>query len=171
MSHYDELYPGRFLKATTLERPMTIRIISLGGEVLEGDDGEKAKGILRYRAPGADGKPIEGDMVFAKTNAILTAAALGTADYKAWAGRLITIANDPSVMFGREKVGGIRVCGSPELKAPMTVEVKRPRRKKVERYTLQPTDNQGRVRAPSAPPQQQAAPPPADERTPGVDDA
>jgi hypothetical protein len=164
MAHYDELYPGRFLKATTLERPITIRIIALGGEVLEGDDGEKAKGILRYRTAGPDGQPVEGELVFCKTNAILTAAVLGTSDYKAWAGHTITIANDPTVMFGRDRVGGVRVCGSPELKKALTVEVKRPRRKKVERYTLQPTDAQGRVRAAAAP--SAPAQPPPDEPRP-----
>lgn len=163
MPHYDELFPGRFLKGTTLERPITIKIVALGGEMLEGDDGEKAKGILKYRTVTGD----NGEMVFAKTNAVLTAAVLGTTDYAAWSGRLITIANDPSVMFGKERVGGIRVVGSPELVKPMVVDIKRPRRKKGDRYTLQPTDNQGRVRtsaAPQAPAAQQDPAPPAAEQ-------
>lgn len=159
MPHYDELYPGRFTKAATLEHPITIRILSLGGEQLEGDDGVKAKGVLRYRTAGPDGKPIEGEAVWCRTNAILTAAALGTDDYKAWANRTITIKNDPTVMFGREAVGGIRVCGSPELKKQIEVKIKRPRRKNPDKYVLHPTDAQGRVRQASAPaPAQGAAP-------------
>lgn len=150
MPHFDELYPGRFLKGTTLERPITIRIVEMVGEQLEGDDGMKAKGVLKYRTAGKDGQPVNGEMVFAKTNAILTAAALGTADYKAWAGHTITIAHDPGVMFGRERVGGIRVIGSPELKGPLSVEVKRPRRKRADTYTLQPTDAQGNIRGAEA---------------------
>ena len=78
MSHYDELYPGRFLKGTCLDKPITIRILSLGGEKLAGDDGEKAKGILRYRTAGPDGKPIEGEIVWCKTNSALAAAIFGT---------------------------------------------------------------------------------------------
>src|SRR5687767_9934145 len=121
--HYDELYPGRFLKGTTLPHPITIRIVSLGGETLEGDDGEKAKGILRYRTAGPNGKPIEGEIVWCKTNAILTAAIFATPDYAAWSGRLLTIGHDPSVTFGKERIGGIRVVGSPELDKVKTVDI------------------------------------------------
>jgi hypothetical protein len=173
MPHYDELYPGRFLKGSTLEHPITIRILSLGGEVLEGDDGEKAKGVLKYRTAGPNG-PVNGEIVWAKTNAILTAKALGTDDYTAWAGHTITIANDPSIMFGKEKVGGIRVVGSPELKLTLIVDVKRPRRKKPERYTLRPTDAQGRVRQGTGPtppeePDWGVPGPPTEEREPGAE--
>lgn len=138
MPHFDELYPGRFLKAAVLERPRTIRILGLRIENLAGDDGEKAKGVLRYRD--ASG---EGEIVWCRTNAILTARALGTDDYAEWAGKLITIHNDPSVTFGRERTGGIRVYGSPELTAPRKVEIKRPRRRTPEVYVLRPTDVNG----------------------------
>ncbi len=142
MPHYDELYPGRFLKGTTLEGPTVIRILSMGGEVLEGEKGNENKGILRYRTAGRDGRPVEGEIVWCKTNAILTSHILGS-DYAAWAGRCITIHYDPTVKLGREQVGGIRVFGSPELKEPKTVEIKRPRRK-AERWRLVPTDGKGR---------------------------
>jgi hypothetical protein len=146
MAHYDSLYPGRFTRATTIEQPTTIRIVSLSGEALEGDDGAKAKGVLSYKTADANGNVITGEIIWCRTNAILTAAALGTNDYTAWAGRLITIANDPSVMFGRDRVGGIRVFGSPDLKTKLKVDIKRPRRKTPDRFELQPTDMQGRVR-------------------------
>lgn len=150
MPHFDELYPGRFLKGTTLAGPMTIRITSMGGEKLEGDDGMKAKGILKYQS-----KNGPGEIVWCKTNAILTAAILGE-DYTQWAGKLITIFHDPSVKFGPEKVGGIRVYGAPTLTANKTVSVKRPRRKTPDVFTLRPT---GKPPAKSAAP----APPPAEE--------
>lgn len=176
--HYDELYPSRFTKATQLAQPMTVRIAGLSREDLEGDDGVKAKGVLRYRTAGPDGKPIDGEMVLARTNAALIAAIVGSDDHTTWPGHLITIANDPTVMFGKDKVGGIRVCGSPELKSTKRVEVKRPRRKRPDVYVLQPTDGKGRVttggtisdhgqRSPSPP---AAEAPPADNREPGADD-
>lgn len=165
MPSYETLYPGRFLRGATLEHPITIRILSLGGEVLEGDDGEKSKGILKYRAAGN----VTGEIVLAKTNAILIAKMLGTDDFTAWAGHTITIANDPNVMFGKERVGGIRVCGSPELTRTIVVNVKRPRRKNPERYTLRPTDKDGRVRQDTAPAPAEEPPPPADAPEPGTE--
>ena len=162
--HYDELYPGRFLKATTLTAPRTIRILSLGGELLPGDDGEKSKGILKYR----DELGV-GEIVWCKTNAALTARALGTDDYTQWANRLITIANDPSVMFGGERVGGIRVCGSPELKAEKRVEIKRPRRKKPDTFLLYPTDGKGNRKGAATKPAPQTDPT-TGEREPGQDE-
>lgn len=156
MPDIDELSPGRFLKGRTLERPTVIRIVSVAGEPLEGDDGDKRiKGIVKCRAAGPDGKPVDHEIVWCRTNALLAAAALGTRDYTAWSGKLLTIWFDASVRLGRELVGGIRVCGSPELKAPLRVEVKRPRRRQPEVYMLQPTDNQGRTRTAAPPAQEQ----------------
>lgn len=178
MADLDELYPGRFLKGRTLEAPITIRIVSMVGEELEGEKGVKLKGILRYRTRGEDGVVVEAEMVCNKTNALLAAAVFGTRDYTLWAGHLITIGFDPTVRLGAETPGGIRVMGSPELKAPLRVEIKRPRRSKVEVYMLHPTDAQGRKREQRAqhdqPPQRAQhdqpphdQPPPADEREPG----
>lgn len=134
----DELYPSRFLKGRTLERPLTIRILSVGGEDLEGDKGVKFKAIVKYKARDKDGQIVDGEIVWNKTNALLAAAVFGTRDFTAWVGRLITIAFDPKVKLGSETPGGIRVCGSPELTETKTVEIKRPRRKP-EIYRLQPT--------------------------------
>lgn len=178
MPDLDELYPGRFLKGRTIEKPTVIRIVGVGGEPLEGDDGDKRiKGVLRCRAAGPDGRPVDMEIVWNRTNALLAAAALGTRDYTAWSGKLLTIWFDASVRLGKETPGGIRVYGSPELRAPLRVEVKRPRRKTPEVYNLIPTDNQGRERprkpepkpAPAATPPE-AAPPPADNHEPGADD-
>ena len=165
MPHYDELYPSRFTKGTQLPGPLTVRIVALGGEELEGEDGTKSKAVLRYRAPGPDGTPVEGEMVWAKTNSRLAAAIFGTDDYRAWVGHTITVKHDPDVDMGGERVGGIRVCGSPELKKTITVKIKRPRRKKVEVYVLHPTEANGRTKG-AAP-----APTPTPDREPGADDA
>lgn len=147
-THFDELYPGRFLKGVTLKGQKTIRIISVGGEKLEGDDGKKEpKAILRYKD-----KDGEGEIVWCKTNAQLAAKVFGTPVIEQWAGRLITIAFDPDVRFGAEKKGGIRVVGSPDMTEPMTVEIKRPRRKKLEVHHLQPTGPRRQPNASAQPP-------------------
>lgn len=132
MPHFEELYPGRFLKGVTLAAPKTIRIAAFVPEALEGDDGtKKQKAILKYKA-----KDGEGEMVCCKTNAALIAAMYGT-DHSQWVGKLVTLHFDASVRFGSEKPGGIRVLGSPDLKQTMTVEIKRPRRKKPDIFVLQ----------------------------------
>jgi hypothetical protein len=158
MPHLDELFPGRFLKSKALPGPMTIRILSIGGEPLKGEDGkEKLKAILKYRTRGADGNVEEGEIALNKTNALLTAAILGTEDYTQWPGHTITVAHDPTVVLKGETVGGLRVIGSPELTKKIRVGIKRPMRKNPEQHTLVPTDAQGRVRT-AHPPAAEPAP-------------
>lgn len=146
MPDYEMLFPGRFLKKTDLAKPTTIRIVEVTAADIAtdepGSDGkkEKAKGLLRFRArPGDLGGYTGDELILCKTNAALIAAALGDRDFDAWKGRLITIHHDPAVSFGREKTGGIRVCGSPELQAEKRVEIKMPRKTRPEVYVLKPT--------------------------------
>ena len=147
-THFDALYPGRFLKGVTLKGQKTIRILEIFVDKLETDDNKKEpKAILRYRD-----KEGEGEIVWCKTNAQLAAQVFETPLVEQWAGRLLTIAYDPEVEFGKEKRGGIRVVGSPEMTEPKTVEIKRPRRKKVEVHHLQPTGPR-KPAGPPAPPQ------------------
>ncbi|MFA9271560.1 MAG: hypothetical protein ACEQSX_12525 [Baekduiaceae bacterium] len=147
MPDLDTLFPGRFVKGRALEGPLLIRVVGIVGEPLEGDDGKKQlKGILRYRSWPDGTTMVPGEMILNKTNALLAAAIFGTRDYTAWAGKLLVIAFDPTVKLGAETPGGIRVVGSPDLKAPLRVEVKRPRRSKPDVYVLQPTDNRGQPR-------------------------
>lgn len=138
MADYETLYPGRFLKKESLAAPKVIRIDRINVTELEGEKGVESKVVVKYRA--ADG---DGEMVFCKTNAALTAIALGERDYAKWVGRYITLYNNPNVDLGGKKVGGIRIFGSPEMTKPQRVELKRPRRKKPEIYQLVPTDKKG----------------------------
>lgn len=140
MPDFEELYPGRFVKGVTLEGPTTVKIVSMVGEPLEDDDGHaKLKAILTVKMRNKKTGAIEeNQLVWNKTNALLTANIHGR-DYAKWTDKLITIAYDPSVMFGKEKKGGIRVCGSPALTSTIEVSIKRPRRKRPEIYLLQPT--------------------------------
>lgn len=56
-----------------------------------------------------------------------------------WVGRLVTIAYDPNVKFGKDVVGGIRVIGSPELKKPLSFPFQENSRKQPHQVTLKPT--------------------------------
>lgn len=134
MADYETLYPGRFLKKEALAAPKTIRIVDVIATNLEGEKGVEPKVVLKYRDKGG-----EGEIVWCKTNAILTFYVFNERDYDKWKGRLITIYNNPNVDLKGKKVGGIRVYGSPEMTSPMKVEIKRPRRKTPEVYNLVPT--------------------------------
>jgi hypothetical protein len=138
MPDWSVLYPGRFLKKEALEAPKVIRIVKLTVTELEGEKGVESKVVLSYKS--ADGA---GEMILCKSNAELISHALGTRDHEAWIGHYVTIHNNPTIDLGGKRVGGIRVWGSPELKSPLTVEIKRPRRKKGEIYKLVPTDKKG----------------------------
>jgi hypothetical protein len=139
---YETLYPGRFLKKETLAAPKVIRITAVNVVSLENDKGQmEDQATLKFKAIDGDG-----EMTWCKTNSALTSFALDTRDYEKWIGRLIAIAHDPSVMFGGKKVGGIRVFGSPEMKAPKKVEIKMPRKKRPDIYHLVPTDTKGNVK-------------------------
>jgi hypothetical protein len=155
MADYETLYPGRFLKKEVLAAPKVIRILSVTKTDLEGERGIESKVVVKYKA--ADG---EGEAIWNKTNAALAAIALNERDYEKWVGRLITIHNNPNVDLKGQCVGGIRVCGSPEMKAPKRVEIKRPRRKNPEVYQLSPTDKQGRPLSGTATATKSDAPPP-----------
>jgi hypothetical protein len=138
MADYETLYPGRFLKKEALAAPKVIRIDAIHVTELEGERGVENKVVMQYSA--ADGK---GEMVVCKTNAALIAHVLNERDYEKWIGHYVTIYNNPNVDLAGKKVGGIRIFGSPEMKAAKTVEIKRPRRKKGEIYKLVPTDGKG----------------------------
>lgn len=166
MSHYESLWPGRFLKKESLPAPKVIRILALNRTELEGEKGVENKVVMKYKA--SDG---EGELVVCKTNGALIAAALNETEFEKWIGRLITLYNNPNVDLAGKRVGGIRVYGSPELTAKKRVEIKRPRRKKPEVYDLFPTDNKGNVKQAAAsapvpepePPSDVDSPPPGDD--------
>ena len=47
-------------------------------------------------------------------------------DGKLWVGRSVTLFNDPDVMFGRDKVGGIRISHLSHIDGPVTVPIRAP---------------------------------------------
>jgi len=77
------------------------------------------------------------DWLLCKTNAACMAAMFGDA-IEGWAGNDVAVYFDPTVRFGAEAVGGIRIQGSPQL--TRTLEVRVYQQKKKVTYTLRPTD-------------------------------
>jgi hypothetical protein len=51
-------------------------------------------------------------------------AACWTTDAKTWVGHRVTVYNDPNVMFGRDKVGGVRISHLSHIDGPRTVKIR-----------------------------------------------
>ena len=114
---WDELYPGRFIKAGELvgKKP-TITISDVDTDELEGDNGKRVKGIISFRETTRQ-------LALNKTNGICLREMFGR-KVQEWVGKRITLFAD--------KWNGddaIRIWGSPELKSDRKVEIKLPRRR------------------------------------------
>lgn len=127
---YDELYPGRFLKAADLlGKKVTLTLADVDLEELEGDDGKKTKCIISFA-----GKTKK--LVACKTNGLCIKEMFGK-DIANWIGKRITLFED---VWNGEPC--LRVWGSPDIPEEMEVLITLPRRRpfkktlhKVERST------------------------------------
>lgn len=126
-STYDELFPGRFMKAGQFKgKNVTLAIREVYLDSLPTDDG------------GAEKRPVMGfhktdkELALNSTNAQCIAAMLGKEPQK-WVGHKITLMPDEDY-FGKEKVACIRIAGSPELDRDVEVTIKLPRKKPKRRW-------------------------------------
>jgi hypothetical protein len=127
---YDQLYPGRFLKAVEfLGKKPTLKIADVELEELEGDDGKKVKCIISF-----ENTPKK--LVTCKTNGFCIKEMFGK-EISKWLGKRITLFEST---WNAEPA--IRVWGSPDIETEMQLEISLPRRKpfkmtmhKVERNT------------------------------------
>jgi len=115
---FDQLYPGRFIKAgELLGKKVTLTIADVELEGLQGDDGkEKAKAVISFRE--SDKK-----MVTCKTNGICIKEMFGKS-ISEWIGKRITIFPDT---WNGEPC--IRVWGSPDIADDKVVQISLPRRR------------------------------------------
>lgn len=115
---YDELYPGRFIKAADLKgKHVTVTIADVDLEDLEGEDGNaKTKCIISFR--GAQKK-----LVACKTNGLCLREMFGV-KLAQWVGKRVTL-------FESEWNGEpcIRVWGSPDLPSNLDALISLPRRR------------------------------------------
>jgi hypothetical protein len=114
---FDDLYPGRFLKAGNFGgKKVTLTIADYDIEELEGDDGKKTKAIITFRET-------KRQLVACKTNGICMREMFGT-ELPKWVGKRV-------ILFPSEwnNEPCIRVWGSPDIGANFDVEIKLPRRK------------------------------------------
>lgn len=118
VSNYDELYPGRFLKAGLFQgKKPTLTIKAVGVEDMEDNTGQsKVKAILAFVE-----RPMQ--LVMCKTNGICLKAMFGK-DTRTWVGKRVTLF--AGNWNGEECV---RIWGSPDIEAELKVAVELPRRK------------------------------------------
>ena len=128
---YRALFKSEYIAAVELgDKTPTMTIASVKLCKLEQEDGRhKDKGIIGFRET-------DRGWVLNRTNAQCLAAMFGN-DTDGWIGKRVTLYSTP-VRVGPKTEPGIRVKGSPDITAPMTVEVKLPR-KKPQQMTMQPT--------------------------------
>jgi len=140
---YEELFPGRFVKAADLKgRDVTLVIAGIRAEKID----DKMKAIMSFDGAGKE-------LVLNRTNAEAVKLMFGR-DTAAWIGRRLTIfpatIKDP---FGDGEVLALRVRGSPDIAKAMQAEVKRGR--KTIRVAVAPT---GQQQKPAQKPKQNGPP-------------
>lgn len=129
---FDQLYPGRFIKAgELLGRKVTMTISDVDLEDLQGEDGTpKAKAILSF-------KETEKKLVTCKTNGICLREMFGK-DLTQWVGKRVTVFPDT---WNGEPC--IRIWGSPDIAAEIDVMVTLPRRRPFKK-TMHKVETQAR---------------------------
>lgn len=113
-----DAFPSRYLGQTDLERPTTATIADVRKEEVQGEHGTEDKAVMFFMEE--DIKP----MILNHTNWTACEDAYGE-DTEDWTGKPIELYVDPGVMFGKKKVGGVRVrirSGGHKAKVAVTSE-------------------------------------------------
>ena len=128
---YDELFPGRFIKAGEFgdrdHVTMTIKRVYL-------DSLEDERGVNQKQAVIAL-EETEREWALNKTNAQCLKAMWGD-DSGEWEGKRVSLVAEPDASGLSDSGLCIRVKGSPDIKADMTVAIKLPRRKPRDRKLI-----------------------------------
>lgn len=126
---WDQLYPGRFMKAGEFNgKKVTLEIASVDLEELEGDKGKQVKGVVAFNRT-------EKQWALNKTNGICLKEMFGR-KVQDWVGKRVTLFAD---QWDGEEC--IRVWGSPDIPEDREIVValprKRPMKKTMHRVELQ----------------------------------
>jgi hypothetical protein len=122
--NFDELYPGRFLKAGLLKGNVNYTIEDVYLDTLEGEKGDQKKGIVKF-------KETELELTLNKTNGVCLKAMFGK-ELKNWIGKRVTLCSEV-VKFGKENVDAVRVYGSPDIAEDVNAIIQMPRKKPITR--------------------------------------
>ena len=120
---WEELYPGKFLKAVDLKgRQVTVEISAVDLEELEGDGGKQVKGIISFRGKGKQ-------LALNRTNGVCLKAMFGK-KVQDWVGKRVTLM-PTETKFGAEMVDAIRIFGSPDIARDLEIEIKLPKKRPI----------------------------------------
>lgn len=151
---WDELYPGRFIKATEFKgKQVTLRITAVHIEELVGDKGPQIKGIISF-------DKTDKKWAINRTNGVCVKAMFGP-KVQQWVGKRVTLF--PAIHDGEP---AIRVWGSPDIDNDFEVLVTLPRKRPFN-MTMHKT---GAAARPAATTRATPAPEPEPQREPGADD-
>jgi hypothetical protein len=98
----NEAFPSKYLTKEDVTHPKVFTIAAVVKEEFEGEEGKREKPIVYFSDD--ESKP----MVLNSGN-WLTIEELYGEDSDDWCGKRVELYNDPNVMFGKKRVGGIRV--------------------------------------------------------------
>lgn len=123
---FDDLYPGRFLKAGNFHgKKVTLTIEAVSIETLEGEKGKQDKAIVTF-------KETPRQLVLCKLNGTCIKGMFG-GNVMNWKGKRVTFFPTDTIMPMPSKRGDDRICirvwGSPDIAADLAVEFAPPRRK------------------------------------------
>jgi hypothetical protein len=114
---WDELYQGRFLKASDLKgKNVTLQIASVDLETLEGEKGPQKKGVIAFERT-------DKQLALNKTNGICLKEMFGK-KVQGWVGKRVTLM---SQLWNGEEA--IRIFGSPDLPEDKEITVSLPRKR------------------------------------------
>lgn len=142
---FDQLFPGRFLKAGLfLGKTPTFTVSSVDTEELPQERGaDRTRGILSFRET-------KFQLVLNRTNGECLKAMFGRAAQE-WVGKRVTLCTDKDRdPGGKGMVDCVRVFGSPDIANDMTIDINLPRRKPKQR-TLRRVEPKGRTAAAAEP--------------------
>lgn len=100
-----DAFPSNYLAHADLPRPLSATIAKLVIEQLRSPSGLKKRPVLYFAK--VAGEPHAKPLILNKTNWRIIEKAHGDSDL--WPGRPVEIYWDPSVCFGKEQTGGVRV--------------------------------------------------------------
>jgi len=124
---YDQLFPGRFIKAGEMGgKPVTMTIKDVYLDTLEGEDGrEKQQAIVSFTET-------KRELALNKTNAQCMLAMWGP-DTGAWLSKRLTIMPERDASGLSDSGLCIRVKGSPDITKAIEAQIKLPRRRPMTR--------------------------------------
>jgi hypothetical protein len=97
-----DAFPSKYLGKDDVDPPRLGTISSVRIDTLKSDDGAENKPVMYFR------EEVLKPLILNNTNWTICEEAYGE-DSDTWAGKKLELYHDPTIMFGKKRVGGVRV--------------------------------------------------------------